>query len=370
MCQAGRLLKKTTRRTLTSACSRPSIISNNHIKNIQEVIRQHSLENNEPEKSLGFVSADWCEGQGLKGTDRTGKIFRDKYLSRLPEYKIRDAGDLPFPTEGGKYRADPKKVNARNCEANGIANKLISNACYAQAQDPNQFVLTVGGDHSISFGSIHGVLRARPDTVVFWVDAHADFNTPESSISGNMHGMPAAAHCGLFNFSSLPGWSWFRPRLDVSSIVFIGLRDLDEFEKRAMKALGIQAYSIHDVEKLGISEVMNRSLNSIPGGQDRPIHLSFDIDGIDPTYAPSTGTILDGGLSLRESRYICTSLAETGRLKSMDMVEINPSISIGAKAHCGDTIEYVNEEELHPNALRTLDLGWDLVECGLGKTLL
>jgi len=358
--------KRAASRSLSLASKK--IKPESHVNHIQQLL------NNSPaepflKRSLGFVAAEFEGGQALTGVSKTAGIFREQYLPKLEEFKLRDAGDLPFPEASSKFRNDPKKVNANRCESSGIANRMISNATYAQAQDPDQFVLTVGGDHSISFGSIHGVLRARPDTVVFWVDAHADMNTPESSISGNMHGMPAAAHLGLFDFSALPGWSWFRPRLDVGSIVFIGLRDLDEFEKHALKSLGIQAYSIHDVEKLGISEIMTRALNSLPG-EDRPIHLSFDIDGIDPTYAPSTGTILDGGLSLRESRYICTSLAETGRLKSMDMVEINPTISCGAKAHCGDTVEYVSGDELHPNALQTLNLGWDLIECSLGKTQL
>jgi len=344
-------------------------VENQVVKNIQAVLTNAISAQRDAERSLGFVAASYEEGQGLSGVGKTPAVFREQYLQRLEGFNIRDAGDLPFPTTEDALKEDPKHVNARNCEQTGIANRLISNACYAQAQDPDQFVLTVGGDHSISFGSMHGILRARPDTVVFWVDAHADFNTPESSISGNMHGMPAAAHLGLFDYSKLPGWNWFRPRLDVGNIVFIGLRDLDDFEKHAMKALGVQAYSIHDVEKLGISQIMERSLNSLPGG-DRPIHLTFDIDGIDPTYAPSTGTILEGGLSLRESRYICTTLAETGRLKSMDMVEINPTISIGAKAHCGDTIKYATGDELTPNALKTLELGWDLIECSLGKTLL
>ena len=201
----------------------------------------------------------------------------------------------------------------------------------------------IGGDHSIALGTISGVTSARPNTGVIWVDAHADINTPRTSGSGNMHGMPVAFLLGEVeqeDMQHLPGMEWFplsksQPCLKPQDLVYIGLRDLDPGEKNAIKRLNIKAYTMTDIDRLGIGRVMEEVIQHFSG---RDVHLSFDIDALDPVFAPHTGTRVEGGLTSREAHYICESIAlaassseddndsNAGRLNltSMELVEVNP----------------------------------------------
>lgn len=171
--------------------------------------------------------------------------------------------------------------------------------------------IVLGGDHSIAIGTLAGLHRAyeRPAGLV-WVDAHADVNSPQSSRTGNVHGMPL----------------WFAlERGDAlgEHTVLIGLRDVDEAEKRILRERGVRAFSMTDVDRFGMARVMEEAL-AIAGGDRRPLHVSFDLDAIDPAEAPGTGTPVKGGLSYREAHLLMEMLAESERLRSMEMVEINP----------------------------------------------
>ena len=171
--------------------------------------------------------------------------------------------------------------------------------------------IVLGGDHSIAMGTLAGLTRARGDAPgVVWIDAHSDINNPQSSPTGNVHGMPL----------------WFALQngfATASHTVQIGLRDVDEVEKRNLRESGVRAFSMSDVDKLGMTRVMEEAL-AIAGGGGRTIHVSFDMDGIDPSEAPGTGTPVKGGLSYREAHLIMEMLYESGRLGSIEMVEINP----------------------------------------------
>lgn len=173
------------------------------------------------------------------------------------------------------------------------------------------YPLILGGDHSIAIGTLAGLTRARGSAPgLVWVDAHSDINNPDSSRSGNVHGMPL----------------WFalqRGYADPTRTVQIGLRDLDPIEKRILHESGVTAFSMSDVDRLGMPHVVNEAIR-IAGGGSTPIHLSFDLDGIDPSEAPGTGTPVRGGLSYREAHLAMEMLAESGRLGSIEMVEINP----------------------------------------------
>jgi arginase len=187
------------------------------------------------------------------------------------------------------------------------------------------FVLILGGDHCIPIGTIGGLLQARPSTGIVWVDAHADINTPESSSSGNMHGMPLSFLLGLIdNVTAYPGLSWFNPCLKPRDIVYIGLRDLDKAEKETIHRLGIKAYTMYDIDRLGIGKVMEETNAYL--ADYKHLHLSYDIDALDPFFAPHTGTAVRGGLTFREGNFICEALSESGRLTSMELVEVNPSL--------------------------------------------
>jgi len=227
-------------------------------------------------------------------------------------------------------RLDMKKMdeefNAKNCLQVGTVSQLIQNHVMPECT-PNNFPLILGGDHCISIGTISAIKKARPDAAVVWVDAHADINTPTTSLSGNMHGMPLAYLLGLVeNAKSMPGFQWFDPVLQPKDIVYIGLRELDRAEKMAIKRLGIKTFTMYHVDKYGIGKVMEECLDYIG---NRNIHLSFDIDAIDPFYAPHTGTAVTGGLSFREGNYVCEALSESGNLSSMELVEVDPSLHQG-----------------------------------------
>jgi len=199
-------------------------------------------------------------------------------------------------------------------------------------------------------GTISGTLRNHPNACVVWVDAHADINTLETTDSGNIHGMPVSFLMGLGG--KVPAFSWVEPLLRTDSIVYIGLRDLDAGEKAILREHKIKAFSMHEVDRYGIGKVVEMALDHVNPGRDRPIHLSFDVDALDPSVAPSTGTPVRGGLTFREGHYICEAVFETGLLAALDLVEVNPSLQ-----------DAVSVEQ-------TVAVGCSLLRAALGETLL
>lgn len=238
--------------------------------------------------------------------------------------------------------------NPKNCQIAGKAMKAIEDGIYEYAKTDN-FILSLGGDHCIPIGTIAAIKRARPNTGVVWVDAHADINTPQTSNSGNLHGMPLAFLLGLVDTKALPSFEYFEPCLKPSDIVYIGLRDVDDGEKKIIKELGIKAFTMKDIDQHGIGKIMDMCVTHLG---DKDIHLSFDVDAMDPFFAPSTGTAVRGGLNFREGNYVCESLFETGRLRSMDLVEVNPLLS-GAE-----------------DAKSTVAMGIKLVSASMGNNIL
>ncbi|HEY1653758.1 MAG TPA: arginase [Candidatus Tumulicola sp.] len=194
----------------------------------------------------------------------------------------------------------------------------------------------LGGDHSIAMGTLAGLTRAAgaPPGLV-WIDAHADINSPQSSASGNVHGMPL----------------WFALKngyAESGRTVQIGLRDVDPGEKAMLRELGVKAFTMSDIDKNGMKAVMEEA-RALAGSGGRGIHVSFDMDGIDPSEAPGTGTPVRGGLSFREAHLIMEMLHESGRLGSIEMVEINPILD---------------------QRNQTAILAVDLICSGLGKSIL
>lgn len=193
-------------------------------------------------------------------------------------------------------------------------------------------------------GSLTGILRARPNTGIIWVDAHADLNTPDTSGSGNMHGMPIGLLLdhpkGSYDHSKLPGFEFLidGPRISPDQIVYVGLRDVDPAERLWIRELGIKAFSMFDIDHYGIGGVMDRALEHLlKDDPDRPLHLSYDIDAVDPVLAPATGTTVRGGLSFREAHFVAEFVAQSGNLASAEIVEFNPNLSDDDGAD--DTIE-------------------------------
>jgi arginase len=278
-------------------------------------------------RTVAILGAPLADGQPLAGVDLGPKYLRSAGLiERLARdnWAVEDLGDLKFPTKlQGK---EDNRVRSNLIVAK--ANEMIYETILPHAK-ANKFCLTLGGDHSIAIGSISSILTAAPHTGIIWVDAHADINTPQASASGNIHGMVAAFLMNLHHARSIYGFEWMKsvPLLDPRYITYIGLRDVDQPERNILKQLGIRAFSMYDVDRYGIAKVMEMALDHLIGRVPRPIHLSFDIDSIDPAFAPSTGTRVMGGLNYREAYYICEATAETNCLSSMDLVEVNPSLS-------------------------------------------
>lgn len=213
-------------------------------------------------------------------------------------------------------------------------------------------VLTLGGDHALALGTVSGMARQYPDLCVVWVDAHADIHTPDTTTSGNLHGCPVSFLLQL-DGTRLPMFEWCHRALLPHQIVYIGLRDVDAPERSLLRSLGIRCFSMHDITKHGIARVVDMALDHVNPHRDKPIHLSYDVDALDPSVVPATGTPVHGGLTYREGIYISEALHETGLLVSMDVVEVNPALA----------------EDAHKLS-QTVSVGCALIRSALGETLL
>lgn len=263
-------------------------------------------------------------GAGSRGADMGPAALRHARLAeRLRElgHTVTDLGDIEvglskndkFATTGYMYLEEVVTTSQN------VTKKLSS-------LPDDVFALTIGGDHSIGMGTVAGnALRGNSQghrMGLIWVDAHADFNTPESSPSGNIHGMPVAHLTGLgeSRLASLAG-EW---RLRSEDVVMIGIRSVDEGERELLKEHGIRVYTMRDVEQRGISEITAEALEYLAGTER--LHVSYDADALDPSVTPGTGTTVPGGLSFREGQLLMELLHESGRVTSMDIVEVNPVI--------------------------------------------
>jgi len=282
--------------------------------------------------TVSVVGIGYRGGQPKIGVEHGPTALREAGVINIVKelgWNVEDTGNLKFaefdpesdkPVEGVKFPRQVGKV----CET--IYNEV------KQYSAKKNTVLNLGGDHSLAIGTIAATASAWPDVAVIWVDAHADINSPKTSTSGNIHGMPVGFLMGIDNSLSIPGFQWLKPCLTPDRIVYIGLRDVDPGEKGLLKKYNIKCFSMTEVDRYGIGEVMRMAIDHVSPKRDRPIHLSFDVDGIDPSEVPSTGTTVKGGLSYREARYLCESVSETGLLVAMDIVEVNPSLGTGEQA--------------------------------------
>ncbi|RUP50077.1 hypothetical protein BC936DRAFT_140429, partial [Jimgerdemannia flammicorona] len=177
-----------------------------------------------------------------------------------------------------------------------------------------------------------------------------DINTPKTTTSGNIHGCPVSFLLGIAG--KVPEFEWVPHCLRPDRIVYIGLRDVDEGEKRILRENGIKAFSMSHVDRYGIGQVVEMALDHVNPKRDRPIHLSFDVDALDPSVAPSTGTPVRGGLTFREGHYICEAMSETGLLVGVDIMEVNPAL----------------EDEV--SVYQTVTIGCSLARCSLGEGML
>jgi arginase len=199
-----------------------------------------------------------------------------------------------------------------------------------EAADSGAFPLVMGGDHSIAVGTLAGLghhYRAANQTWgVIWIDAHADFNTPETSPSGNIHGMSLAASVGLGHPALTRLGGDFR-KVDPNNVVIVGARDIDSGEKTNLKSAGVHVFTMADIDRLGMAEVARRILEDLLGTVGA-LHVSFDVDSLDPEVAPGVGTPVRGGLTYRELHFLMETLCADGRAKSAEVVEVNPILDV------------------------------------------
>ncbi|HSL30913.1 MAG TPA: arginase [Anaerolineales bacterium] len=233
-------------------------------------------------------------------------------------YTLEDKGNIEVPILETCEITDPK-LKYLDCIL--PMGRRVAGAVATSIQG-GRFPLILGGDHSLSVGSIRGAARHKRLGVI-WVDAHADFNTAETTPSGNIHGMPLAALCGLGDPRLVCLWNETPPILDPRRVAVIGARDLDSGEKRNLREAGVMVQSMEQIDRIGMVAALERAINRVSQEVDG-IYLSFDMDALDPRHAPGVGTPVQGGLTYREAHLACEVVAETGKLIGMDMVEVNP----------------------------------------------
>ena len=269
-------------------------------------------------------------GAGRRGVDMGPSAIRiagvTKKLGELG-YEVVDAGDVAVPAPESRQPGD---LHARFlAEIVHVCDRLRVRV--RRSLEASEIPLVLGGDHSIAIGSVSGVsefYRERGEKIgVIWVDAHADMNTPESSPSGNVHGMPLATLLGMGN-ERLVGLGGFQPKVAARNVCLIGIRNLDDKEKVLVQQSGLNAYTMRDVDERGMKAVMEESLLRANDGT-AGVHMSFDLDGMDPAHVPGVGTAVRGGINWREANLLMEMLSDSDRMRSIEITELNPILDMG-----------------------------------------
>jgi arginase len=299
------------------------------------------------QRTIEIVGAPSDLGANIRGSNMGPASIRIADLKRKIEqqgFDVIDLGDLHVPIR--------ESVASKIQEQKYLG--PIRDICSSLADitesimDRGNIPITLGGEHSLAIGSVGGILRhyakKKQELGLIWVDAHADVNTPRSSPSGNIHGMPLAVllgqgHPELLEISA--------KKLRAQNTALIGIRNIDDEEKRILRESQIKFYTMRDIDEKGMFHVMREAIAHACDGTEG-IHVSFDIDGIDPRYAPGVSTPVSGGLTLREAHLCLEMIFETKKLVGMDMVELNP---------------------LNDQNGQTASLVVDLILSGLGKSI-
>ena len=280
------------------------------------------------DRTTRIIGAPIDYGANRRGVDMGPSAIR---YAGLPDQltaanvECTDGGDLlvPRPEEHAQAVEFHGEGEVKHLsETADVCARLADEVADALASE--EFPLVLGGDHSIAIGSLRGSARDA-DVGVVWFDAHGDFNTPATSPSGNVHGMPLAAALGIGEFADT---EWANaPRLREENVTIVGLRSVDENEREAIRESDVTAYSMSDIDDRGINAVVEEALDIATDGVDG-IHVSLDLDWLDPNEAPGVGTPVRGGVTYREAHAaletVATRHAEQGILRSMELVEVNP----------------------------------------------
>ncbi|GAA0117326.1 arginase [Clostridium senegalense] len=284
-------------------------------------------------------------GCDRKGVDLAPNKLREKGLLQILEKQNHDVFDL-----GNLYVPKVKECDKFSCHSNmkyidtilGV-NKNLAQSVY-NSLSSDSFPLVIGGDHSLGLGSICGASKYFDNLAVIWIDAHGDINTPETSPSGNVHGMPLGAAMG-FGDSSLTNLYFDGKKVNPKNVYLIGARDLDKGETLLIEEEGINLYSTVDVKEKGINFIINEILSNLKEKNIDNVHLSFDIDCIDSEFVPGTGTPVPHGMSIDEAKSSLQLLFNSGKVKSMDFVELNTELEAGDKTIdlCLNLIDFISK---------------------------
>lgn len=271
-------------------------------------------------KKISMIGVPLDLGCDRRGVDMGPSAIRYAGVVKRLEglgYSVKDLGDIPVIRPENFEETDNHKYLHQVLEANErLAAKV------AKEIEDERFPLVLGGDHSIALGTLAGVAQTKKNLGVIWFDAHGDINTGLTSPTGNIHGMPLAASLGI-GHEALVKLGGYSPKIKPEHVVIIGARDLDSGERELIKELGIRVYTMHEIDRLGMTRVMEETIEYVTKGTDG-VHLSLDLDGLDPLYAPGVGTPVIGGISYREGHLAMEILAEADILTSAEFVEVNP----------------------------------------------
>jgi arginase len=272
-------------------------------------------------KKISIIGVPMDLGQTRRGVDMGPSAIRYAgVVERLENinYEVEDIGDIEI---GRAERVHNTESNLKNLKAVAEGSEKLAAAVDGVIQN-GSFPLVLGGDHSIAIGTLAGVGKHYKNLGVIWYDAHGDLNTAETSPSGNIHGMPLAASMGLGHpvLIDIAGYS---PKVKPENIIIIGARSLDDGEKELIREKGIKVYTMHEIDRLGMTKVMEETIAYFKENTDG-VHLSLDLDGLDPHDAPGVGTPVIGGISYRESHLAMEMLAEAEIITSAEFVEVNP----------------------------------------------
>lgn len=270
-------------------------------------------------RQINFLGLGFEVGQVMTGLSKSPQ-YAKKYFSLLREFDLqfRDCGNISYSNLGKVNKLySNRDLDAFNWhpykDAFSVVRKFLQQ---------ERLLINWGGDHSVGISTVGGFCREYSNGYVLWIDAHADLNLPLSSLTGNLHGMPLAI---LMNLAEIKkkNFQWLGGVLDPSKLIYIGLRDLDPFETEMIKQYGITNYDIADVKKRGMTAIAEEVAKLI--GKN-PFHVSFDIDSMDPVFAPATGICAADGLTPTDLEILGKHFLASENLKSIDVVEINPSI--------------------------------------------
>lgn len=260
-------------------------------------------------------------GQGRRGVDMGPSAIRYAGLAeKLRElgHDVEDLGNIDVPQPESRAQGDQKLKYLSQVRAVCEQLRVLVRDVLRDGQMP----MVLGGDHSLSIGSVAGAAEACGPLGCIWFDAHGDMNTDETTPSGNIHGMPLAASLG-YGHVDLVGLGGFSPKLRPDRVVLVGARSIDPDERTLIRESGMHVFTMADVDELGMSAVMHKAIDIASDGTSG-IHLSVDLDGLDPMYAPGVGTPVNGGFTYREGHLAMELLAQAGCVRSVDFVEVNP----------------------------------------------